>query len=363
VSTRFASLALAAAGLLAGCAGNPASDSPSVVFSSRSGEAKIGAENHQEFVDKGMLYDDPKLQEYVSRIGQRLVKHSDEPDMTFTFTVIDSPAVNASAYPGGYIYIYRGLLAYLENEAELAGVLGHEIAHVTARHHGRGKAHHVSNQVLSTTAGILTGSGNVYGATRAYGHEIVSGYGREMELEADGLGAEYMHSSGYDPEALLDVIGVLKDHQRYQRLKARDGGQQVAVYHGLYATHPRNDQRLQTVVRKAAELEGYADSPALQQALADYLDPDGDGVIAIMRWDTLEERGTIGFYAERRQPGGAWTRINDSLLPGLITAPMGGEYQLVDPGARRGIVYEYRLVEIEARGSTRTYGPYTLQLQ
>lgn len=98
-------------------------------------------------------------------------------------------------------------------------------------------------------------------------------------------------------------------------------------------------------------------------ALEDYLDPDGDGRVAVMRWDTLEERGTIGFYVERRIANGDWERVNAQLLPGLITAPMGGEYQLADPGARAGVDYEYRLIEQEARGTTRHYRPFPLRVQ
>ncbi|MGB1139835.1 MAG: M48 family metalloprotease [Halioglobus sp.] len=256
-------LAAAALVMLVGCAGNPATNTPTVVMSSRSGEAEIGAEMHKEMMDEGVAYDDKQLQAYVDKIGQRLVKHSDEPDMTFTFTVVDSPDINAFALPGGYIYINRGLLAYMDNEAELAGVLGHEIAHVTARHHGRGKAADISNKTAATLIYILTGSGNIASASATYGQELVSGYGREMELEADGLGAQYMHGAGYDPDALLEVIGVLKDHERYQRLKAREGGKRVSTYHGLYATHPRNDQRLQTIISAAADLEGYAENPEI----------------------------------------------------------------------------------------------------
>jgi hypothetical protein len=112
----------------------------------------------------------------------------------------------------------------------------------------------------------------------------------------------------------------------------------------------------------AGQLDG-ASREAQVDALRRYLDPDGDGSVAVMRWDTLEERGTIGFYVERRSGGGDWQQVNAQLLPGLITAPMGGEYQLADPGAQSGVPYEYRLIELEARGTTREYGPFRLQLQ
>lgn len=246
---------------LAGCASSSSSGGSGPVVTAGGREIVINDESDElyaKMMEEGAAYDDPELQAYVERIGQRLVANSDAPDDTFIFTVIDSPDINAFATPGGYIYVNRGLLAYLDNEAELAGVLSHEIAHVTANHHGRQKSGRITNQVLATTAYILTGSGDLADASSMYGQELLSGFGREHELEADGLGAEYMHKAGYDAEELLDVIGVLKDQEQYQRVKARSSGKPAGTYHGLYATHPRNDQRLQTVIRTANEL-GYDD--------------------------------------------------------------------------------------------------------
>jgi predicted Zn-dependent protease len=267
-SARHAALLLIASlttALLPGCASNPATGGSSVVVSSQGREVTIGDEMHREMLEKGAAYDKPELEAYVNRIGQRLVANSDKPSMKFTFTVIDSPDINAFALPGGYIYINRGLLAYLDTEAELAGVLSHEIGHVTARHHGRQQTAGITNKVLATTVYILTGSGDIADASNMYGTELISGYGRDMELEADGLGAEYMHKSGYDTEALLEVIGVLKDQERFQRVKAKSGGKTVSTYHGLYASHPRNDQRLKKVIQTASELDmdNYVEDPAV----------------------------------------------------------------------------------------------------
>jgi len=240
--------------LAGGCAENPATGNSNVVVTTQGRDVSVGSEEHQKIMEAGASYDDPALLAYVNEVGQRLVKASDTPDDTFTFTVIDSPDINAFAMPGGFIYINRGLLAYLDNEAELAGVLSHEIGHVTARHAARQQTANVTNKVIATTAYILTGSGELADASNMYGTELVRGYGREHELEADGLGAKYMHNAGYDPDALLEVIGVLKDQEQYQRVKAKATGKPVGSYHGLYATHPRNDQRLQTVIRTAGEL-------------------------------------------------------------------------------------------------------------
>jgi len=249
--------------LLQGCAVNPATGGADMVVSSQASEIKQGRDMHEEMMSKGAAYDDPELQAYVNRIGQQLAKNSDMPDLEWTFTVIDAPDLNAFALPGGFIYVNRGLLAYLDSEAQLAGVIGHEIAHVTARHHARRKSAGVTSKVLSTTAYIFTGSRDVYAASSMYGAEIMSGFGRDMELEADGFGAEYMHRAGYEPEALLDVVGVLKNQELFQRVKAKSSGQPVGTYHGVYATHPRNDKRLQAVIQAAAELDdgAYIESP------------------------------------------------------------------------------------------------------
>lgn len=114
--------------------------------------------------------------------------------------------------------------------------------------------------------------------------------------------------------------------------------------------------------QRAQALES-ADPQEISGALLGYLDPDGDTEVATVRWETLEERGTIGFYVERRRSAAdAWQRLNGDMLPGLIIAPMGGEYWLADPLPQRGESYEYRLIEQEARGTQNTYGPWSLSL-
>ena len=240
---------------IVGCATNPASGDIDVVLMSESKEIEIGREAHEELIESGAAYDDKTLQSYVDRVGQELARNSDRPDIEYTFTVVDEAGINAFALPGGYIYINRGLMAYLDNEAEMAAVLSHEIGHVTARHAVRQKTASSTTEVFATVVGVATQNADLYNASRQYGTEIIRGYGREMELEADGEGAQYLHATGYDPNAMLDVIGVLKDHETYQRARAKAAGQQSQSYHGLYSTHPRNDLRLQEVIRAAGELE------------------------------------------------------------------------------------------------------------
>ncbi|MBT4519568.1 MAG: M48 family metalloprotease [Halieaceae bacterium] len=244
-----------------GCAINPATGGADVVLMSEHEEISIGREMHEKMVSEGQVYDNQALQDYVDRIGQSLVSNSHREDLPFTFTVIDSPDINAFATPGGFVYINRGLLAYLDGEAELAGVLAHEIGHITARHAVRQKTAGVTNSVLATMAYIITGSSDVAEASNMAGTALVRGYGREHELEADGLGAKYMHDTGYDTDALLEVIGVLKDQEQFQRVKAKSSGKKISSYHGLYSSHPRNDARLQRVIRTAGELDQINNDP------------------------------------------------------------------------------------------------------
>lgn len=217
------------------------------------GELRQGQRMHQELVDAGMIFDDEELTAYVREVGERMAGVSqDHRRIDYHFHVLDDAAVNAMAFPGGYIYISRGLLGYLENESQLAAVLGHEVGHVSARHVARQQRAGRTSTVLSAVAGILTGSGAIYQVGQAYGQMLVSGYGREMELEADALGAEYLARAGYDPNAMLQVLQVLKD----QELFASQVEQRRPTYHGLYATHPRNDQRLHEVIRAGAANAG-----------------------------------------------------------------------------------------------------------
>ena len=247
--------------LLASCAG-----SSTVTVGGRPvSMPKKAADEHEKLIENVGIYDDPELAAYVNEIGARLVGTSSMPDQEFTFTLLDSPDINAFALPGGLIYINRGLLAYLDSEAELAGVIAHEIGHITERHHARRKTQTITNQVAAVSALILTGSGDLYDAANMYGAELISGFGRDMELEADAAGAEFMHKSGYDADALLSVIGVLKDQERYQKAVAKASGRPSGTYHGLYASHPRNDLRLQTVIKTAntLDLDAMSENPEL----------------------------------------------------------------------------------------------------
>ena len=179
------------------------------------------------------------LQSYVNEVGQKLAKNSHRSQLDFHFTVVDSPQVNAFALPGGYVYVTRGILAYLNSEAELAAVLGHEIGHVTARHsvqqYSAATAANVAATIGGMAAGIFvpqlgrtTGTRCTKSSRSLPADVLLSGYGRSHELEADRLGAEYLARSGYDPQAMIKVIGVLKNQELFDIEAAKQEGRRTA---------------------------------------------------------------------------------------------------------------------------------------
>ncbi len=239
---------------LGGCAINPVTGDADFVTVSESDEIKQGRAYHKQIVAQYGFYDDPDLQRYINRIGETLARKSHRSHLEFEFTVLDSPEINAFALPGGYIYITRGILAYLDSEAELAGVLGHEIGHVTARHSVRQQSGQFASDLFGVLVTAATGSQGLGGVSQQLGTGLIRGYGRDHELEADRLGAQYLHKTGYNPETMLEVIGVLKDQEVYEKALAKKEGREPSIYHGVFSSHPRNDDRLKTVVREARKL-------------------------------------------------------------------------------------------------------------
>lgn len=242
-----------------GCAQNPVTGGQDFVMFSEDKELQLGREYHPQIIEQYGRYDDPALQAYVTGIGERLAENSHRNDLVYRFTVLDSPVINAFALPGGYIYITRGLMSYLNSEAELAAVLGHEIGHVTARHGVRQQSAAQAASLGYTLGAILVPGLRTAGAQDIFnilGGALLSGYGREHELESDRLGAEYLARTGYDPKAMIDVIAVLKDQATFAQAEAEKKGQDYQGYHGLFASHPDNDTRLQQVVGEADKYAG-----------------------------------------------------------------------------------------------------------
>ena len=236
---------------LAACAANPVTGESELALLSEQQELELGAEAHAAILRDFGHYRDPDLQAYVDAVGQPIAAASHRPHLGYTFTVLDSDIVNAMATPG-YVYITRGLLALLESEAELAAVLGHESAHITARHtvqrHGRQTLSDlIIGTALAATGKSGTGAESLADLAQA---AYISGYGRDQELEADALGAQYAAGAGYAPESMLTVLARIRDYEAMAQRHAAARGEAAAPgYRGLFASHPDSAERVRAALR------------------------------------------------------------------------------------------------------------------
>ncbi|MDQ6974151.1 MAG: M48 family metalloprotease, partial [Mariprofundaceae bacterium] len=242
--------------LLPSCATNPVSKGHDFVLMSEKEELNLGkqlnVQYHQQFV---LLNDKDPLAVYVNEVGQKVAKVSDRPDLFYHFYVVDDAIINAFALPGGYIYIHRGLLNYLNSEAELAAVLAHEVGHVTARHavkrYTQVKAYQVGMTMASIFIPIQPVAGNLSNLLAA---TFISGFGREQELQSDELALTYIPKAGYDPYAVAQLLNTLKRLEDLDKKEQKDMGDQVREYHGAFASHPETKQRIADVEVKEQRL-------------------------------------------------------------------------------------------------------------
>ncbi len=253
---------------LAGCAINPATGKRQIALIGEQQEIALGKSSDADVVAAYGLVDDPELQAYVSDIGLRLAADSERPNLPWKFQVVDDPTVNAFALPGGYIYVTRGILAHFQSEAELAGVLGHEIGHVTARH----SVNQMSKQQL---AGLGLGIGTIFAGEYGDLVQQLGGAGlglaflkfsRDDERQADDLGMRYMLRENYDPRAMASMFDTLG------RIGAAAGARMPA----LYSTHPDPGNRRERADAVVAGLGRPLDDTI--QNRAEYLDRI-DGIV------------------------------------------------------------------------------------
>ncbi len=248
------SAAAAAVCLLVSCAHNPATGGNDVVLSTSKGEIEESRRYYDEITRYYGIYEDQSVQDYVNAVGQRVARASDLPDMQWHFTVLDEGSINAFTTGGGYVYIYRGLLPYLNSEAELAAVLGHEMGHVIARHPARGQTKAAAADLLTMAAIILTGSPVLADIASIGSAAWIQGYGREAESEADALGMRYMVRAGYDPHAMREVFEAFQAQERFEIDVARAEGREPNIYHGVFSDHPAPDDRAAAATRATAGL-------------------------------------------------------------------------------------------------------------
>ena len=248
--------------LSVGCSVNPVTGERDFVLMSEQEELALGRQHNQQILKAYRVYDDVDLQQYVQSVGERVARVSHRQNLIYRFTLLDSTEVNAFALPGGYIYITRGLLAYLNSEAELAAVLAHELGHVMARHSVRQHSFSTATTVLGSLIVAATGVRGVDQLTNVLGTGIIRGYGREHELEADGLGAVYLAKAGYRASAMRDVIATLKNQELFDKKLALEQGREPRAYHGVFSTHPDNDTRLQQVLGQAGVVSNVPEEGA-----------------------------------------------------------------------------------------------------
>jgi predicted Zn-dependent protease len=236
-----------------------------VNFWSLEKEIALGKQLAQEVERQAKLVNDPVISEYVNRVGQNLVRNSDA-KVPFTIKVIDSDEVNAFALPGGFFFVYTGLITKADCEAELAGVMAHEIAHVAARH---GTKTATKGEILNfaTIPLIFMGGWGGYGIRQAASVLIPVGFlkfSRAMESEADLLGLEYMYKTGYDPAAFVDFF------EKIETLEKRKPG----TISKVFSTHPPTDDRIK----------------ASQKNIQEYLKAKPEYVVNTSEFDNVKAR-------------------------------------------------------------------------
>jgi beta-barrel assembly-enhancing protease len=216
-----------------------------VNFYSLQKEIALGKQLAQQVERQSKVMQDPVVAEYVNRIGQNLVRNSDA-KVPFTIKVLEDPQVNAFALPGGFLFVNSGLILRADTEAELAGVMGHEIAHVAARH-GTRQATRGEIAQLATIPLIFMGGPAAYGIYEASGFLIPMSFlkfSRSNEAEADYLGLQYMYKAGYDPTAFIDFF------EKLETLEKRKPG----TMSKLFATHPPTEDRIARSQKEIAEI-------------------------------------------------------------------------------------------------------------
>ncbi len=249
----FALLAAVALGatLLPGCSVNPATGEQSFTgFMSPDRERQIGAEEHPKLLKAfGGAYQDAGLTRYLNGLGGLLQSTSEQPKPPFTFTLLDSPVINAFAMPGGYVYVSRGLMALANDEAELAGVVAHEIGHVTARHSAQRMSRGMLAGIGAAVLGAVVGEPMLGDVANLAAGTYIQGFSRDQEFEADQLGVRYLTRAGFDPMAMASFLAAMgTEHELALKIAGKEGRDPAA---GLFSSHPRTGARVEKAAASA----------------------------------------------------------------------------------------------------------------
>lgn len=225
---------------------NPVTGKKELIFMSQDQEISMGQQYHPSVIASMGLYEDEKLQKFITEKGTAMARISHRPDLNYTFTIVDSPVVNAFAVPGGYVYFTRGILAHFNNEAEFAGVLGHEIGHITARHSARQQTSQMLGQVGLVAGMVLSEKVRQMGdAAQQSLSMLLMSYSRSHESESDKIGVEYSSKIGYDSHQMANFFNTLKR-------MSDQSGQSIPNF---MSTHPDPGDRFNDVHRLSKEYQ------------------------------------------------------------------------------------------------------------
>ncbi len=231
--------------MLQSCSVNPVTGKKQLVFMSEEQEIAMGQQADPEIVAMFGLYEDPTLQKFINEKGQEMAKISHRPNLKYEFKVVDSPILNAFAVPGGYVYFTRGIMAHFNNEAEFAGVLGHEIGHITARHSVVQQRNQILGQIGLIAGIVLVPEIAQFAEPASAGLGLLMmRFGRDAERQSDELGVEYSAKIGYDARQMGKFFNTLER-------KSSEGGQ--GEIPEFLSTHPSPANRSRDVEKLAVE--------------------------------------------------------------------------------------------------------------
>lgn len=359
-------LPLLAMTALTACATNPATGKKEVSLMSEAQEIQLGQQMDAEVRREMGVYDDPALQRYVEAIGMKLAKASERPNLPWHFTVVDAPAVNAFALPGGYIYITRGILPFLNDEAQLAGVLGHEIGHVTARHSAQQYTKATSAGIGLTLLSIFVPEARpIQGAAEQALGVLFLKYGRDDELQADRLGVNYTASAGWNPAGVAGMLTTLG------RLDEASGSRKGIP--NWLSTHPAPTDRVEKIQPSIQQARATMRGEPTGTDRADYLehvdglifgDSPSEGIVRGNQflhpdlrlglafpqgWDIQNSKAQVVAKAPER---------NDFMLLQLVQNPQGSIGQIAQAGMANAGFRQLNGEEARINGMDAYVGTY-----
>ncbi|MFD2718490.1 M48 family metalloprotease [Hymenobacter monticola] len=253
----------AALALFGGCATNPVTGKKEVMLVSEGQELAMGQQSDPAVTAQMGLYDDKKIQAFINEKGKKMGAVSHRANVDFQFRVVDSPVINAFAIPGGYVYFTRGIMAHFNNEAQFAGVLGHEIGHVTARHSAKQQTNSILGQVGLMGAMIASPRLAQFGEQAMQGMQLLFlKFGRDDERQSDELGVQYSSKIGYDASQMADFFQTLSRQQQLSKTEAIPD---------FLSTHPNPEDRYNTVHQLADQWKQANGNPKLAVNRDQYL--------------------------------------------------------------------------------------------